>query len=323
VDRRTFVAATGSLLGILASPATAQRKTPVVGLLWNDSVKPSPYVQVLIAALGEKGYAVPRDLRIEDRVGVEGYSGYDQGAADLVRTKVDVIVASGTTALQAAAKATKDIPIVMISGLDPVALGFAASLSRPGGNITGVSTLTVGLAGKRIELLKELVPGLTRVGVLLAPNLANQTNRRESEAAARTLNLQVHFVEVRTIDEVESRVAELLQARVDAVSVTAATLLSSHSPRVVTAIAKHRLPAVYANERYAESGGLMTYAASGTRAFVRAAGYVDRILKGARPGELAIDQQREVELTVNLKTARALGIKVPQAVLVRADRVIE
>jgi putative tryptophan/tyrosine transport system substrate-binding protein len=308
---------------MLPSPAKAQRKTAVIGLLWNDSVTPSPYVGVLLAALAEKGYAVPRDLRIEDRIGAEGYGSYAQGAADLVRAKVDVIVANGTTALQAAAKATKDIPIVMISGLDPVALGFAASLSRPGGNITGVSTLTVGLAGKRIELLKELVPGLTRVGVLLAPNVANPVNKRESEAAAQMLNLQVHFVEVRTIDEIESRVAELLQARVDGISVTAATLLSSHSPRVVAAIAKHRLPAVYSSERYAESGGLMTYSASVTRAFVRAAGYIDRILKGARPGELAIDQPREVELAVNLKAARALGIKIPQAVLVRADRVIE
>jgi putative ABC transport system substrate-binding protein len=308
---------------MLPSPAKAQRKTAVIGLLWNDSVTPSPYVGVLLAALAEKGYAVPRDLRIEDRIGAEGYGSYAQGAADLVRAKVDVIVANGTTALQAAAKATKDIPIVMISGLDPVALGFAASLSRPGGNITGVSTLTVGLAGKRIELLKELVPGLTRVGVLLAPNVASPVNKRESEAAAQMLNLQVHFVEVRTIDEIESRVAELLQARVDGISVTAATLLSSHSPRVVAAIAKHRLPAVYSSERYAESGGLMTYSASVTRAFVRAAGYIDRILKGARPGELAIDQPREVELAVNLKAARALGIKIPQAVLVRADRVIE
>lgn len=308
---------------MLSSPARAQRKTPVIGLLWNDSVTPSPYVGVLLAALAEKGYAVPRDLRIEDRIGAEGYGSYAQGAADLVRAKVDVILANGTTALQAAAKATKDIPIVMISGSDPVALGFAASLSRPGGNITGVSTRTVGLAGKRIELLKELVPGLTRVGVLLAPNVANPVNTRESEAAARMLNLQVHFVEVRNIDEIESRVAELLQARVDAISVTAATLLSSHSPRVVAAIAKHRLPAVYSSERYAESGGLMTYSASVTRAFVRAAGYIDRILKGARPGGLAIDQLGEVELTVNLKAARALGIKIPQALLVRADRVIE
>jgi putative tryptophan/tyrosine transport system substrate-binding protein len=318
--RRAFFAAAALLL---PGRAAAQRKTPVIGLLWNDSVKPSPYVAILIAALREKGYVVPLDVRIEDRVGLEGYSGYAEGIADLVRAKVDVIVTNGTTALQAAAKATKDIPIVMLTGSDPVALGFVASLARPGGNITGVAVMTVGLAAKRIELLKELLPRLSRVGLLLAPNVANPVNLRESEAAARSLSMQIEPMEVRTANEIESRIAELVKSGVGGISVSAATLLSSHSGRVVAAIAKHRLPAVYSNERYAEAGGLMTYASSVNRAFMRAAGYVDRILKGARPGELAIEQQQEFELAINMKTAQALGLKIPQALLVRAERVIQ
>lgn len=303
--------------------AIGQSKSPVIGLLWNDSVKPSPYVATLLAALRERGYMVPQNLRIEDRVGLEGYSGYAEGAAALVRAKVDVIVTNGGTALQAAATATKEIPIVMITGSDPVALGYAASLSRPGGNVTGVSALSVGLVAKRMELLKELVPAVSRVGVLIAPNLANPVNRRESDSAARALNLQVQFAEVKTIDEIESRVAELVQSGVGAINVTAATLLSSHPARVIAAIAKHRLPAVYPHERYAEAGGLLTYTASATRAFGRAAVYVDRLLKGARPGDLAIEQLEHFELVINLKTAQALGLKIPPAVLVRADRVIQ
>jgi ABC-type uncharacterized transport system substrate-binding protein len=320
--RRDFIVAGAATL-VFPRAAGAQRKDPVIGLLWNDSVKPSPYVAILLAALSEKGYVVPRDLRIDDRVGLEGYGGYAESAAELVRAKVDVIVTGGGTALSVAAKATKEIPIVMITGSDPVALGFAASLSRPGGNITGVSVLTVGLAGKRMELLKELTPRLSRVGVLLAPNVANPVNTRESEAAARALNVQVHFAEVRTADEIERRIAELLQAGAGAIHVTPSTLLSSHSARVVAAVAKHRVPAVYGHERYVEAGGLITYSPSVTRAFARAAGYVDRILKGARPGELAIEQVSDIELVLNLKTARALGLKVPSAILARADRVIE
>jgi putative ABC transport system substrate-binding protein len=301
----------------------AQKKTAVIGLLWNDSTKPSPYASVLLDALRQRGYAVPGDLRVEDRVGLEGYASYGEGIADLVRAKVDVIVTNGTTALQAAAKATKDIPIVAITGSDPVKLGFAASLSRPGGNITGLAVSTVGLGAKRMELLKELTPGLSRVGVLLAPNVANPTNRREAETAGAALNMQVHFAEVRAIDEIESRVGELRQARVEAIAVTAATLMSSHSARVIAAIATHRLPAVYPNERYAEAGGLMTYSSSVSRAFVSAAGYVDRILKGANPGQLPIEQFRDVDLVINLRAAKTLGLKVPQTLLVRADRVIE
>ncbi|MGH8725355.1 MAG: ABC transporter substrate-binding protein [Burkholderiales bacterium] len=320
--RRDFILAGTA---VLAAPHTVrgQRKTPVIGLLWNDSVKPSPSIAIFVAAMRDRGYALDRDFRIEDRVTLEGYGGYAENAADLVRNKVDLIVINGTTATMAAAKATKEIPIVAIMGVDPVAQGLAASLARPGGNVTGIADLTGELTQKRIALIKELVPGLRRVGVVLAPNVANPIAVSESEAAARVLNLQLQFVEVAAPGDIEGRIEELVQSRVGAIYVPPSSFLASHSARMVAAIAKHRIPALYAPVGYAEVGGLVSYSASASKRFVRLAGYVDRILKGARAAELPIEQTTDFELVVNLKAAKALGIKVPQSILVRADRVIE
>ncbi len=303
--------------------ANAQAKTPVIGLLWNDSVKPSPLVAILLDALREKGWIAGRHFRVDDRVTLEGYGGYAETAADLVRAKVDVIVTNGSTATFAAAKATKQIPIVMLMGSDPVRTGLVGSLSHPGGNLTGVVTLATGLNGKRIELLKELNPGLSSVGVLLTPNVAKPVNVRESEAAAGALGLQVRFAEARGPEDVDAVIAELAKARVGALYVAASSMLASHSARVQAAIVKQRIPAVYANGAYVEAGGLMIYAPSIGKSFARLAAYVDRILKGAPPGELAIEQTSDIELTVNLRNAKALGITIPQRILVRADRVIE
>jgi putative ABC transport system substrate-binding protein len=322
MKRRDFVLVGAATL-VLSRVAHAQKKVPVIGLLWNDSVKPSPFAAALLDALREKGWIAGRDFRVEDRVSLEGYSGYAEDAAELVRAKVDVIVALGSTAVFAAAKATKQIPIVMNAGVDPVASGLVASLSRPGGNLTGVVNTTIALNAKRIQLLKELIPGLSSFGVVLTPNVGNPIYVRDSEAAARALNLQVHFAQARTLEDVDGAISELAKARVGALYVPPSSMLQAKSARVVAAVAKHQLPAVYGSERYIDAGALMIYGASTKKALVRAAGYVDRILKGARPGELAIEQVSEMELVVNLKTAKALGIKVPPSILVRADRVIE
>lgn len=208
-------------------------------------------------------------------------------------------------------------------GSDPVATGLVPSLSRPGGNVTGVATRAAGLTGKRMQLLKELIPGLSRVGVLLAQNIANPATMRDAETAARALKLAVEFREVRTPDDIETQIAQLAQAEVGAINVQSSTMLASHGARLAKVIAKHRIPAVYGHERYVEAGGLISYSSSVNKAFMRAASYVDRILKGARPGELAIEQTSDLDLAVNLKTAKALGITIPQSILVRADRVIE
>ena len=296
---------------------------PVVGLLWNDSIKPSPFATVLLDALREKGWHAGRNFRVEDRVSLEGYSGYAENAAALVQAKVDVIVAYGSTFAFAAAKATKEIPIVMHIGVDPVASGLVASLARPGGNLTGVITLATGLNAKRIELLKELNPALASFGVVLAPNVGNPVYVRDSEAAARELKLQVHFGQVNKPDDLDGVLTDLAKKRVGALYIAPSSMLQAHSARIVQVVAKHRLPTVYGAEVYVDAGGLLIYGVSGRKAFVRAASYVDRILKGARPAEMPLEQASEVELKVNLKTAKALGITIPPTILVRADRVIQ
>ena len=325
-ERRKLVIALGA--GALATPfsllAQQQSKVWRIGLLWNDSVKPSPYVKILLGALREKGYVSGSNLRVEDRVALEGYSPMTENAASLVREKVDLIVTYGTTATVAAAKATKEIPIVMIMGSDPVAGGLAVSLAHPGGNVTGISTQGGNLIGKRMELLKELVPGLARVGILIGEGgTANPVFVTELENAMRALKLEARFARVRTPGEIGGAITELVKARVGAIYVLGSTMLASNSALVTTAVANYRIPAVYGIERYVDSGGIMVYAASQRKFFVQIASYVDKVLKGAKPAELPIEQARDLELSVNLKTARAQGIKVPNSILVRADKVIE
>lgn len=319
--RRDFVL--GGTAVFALQVGQAQAKMPVVGLLWNDSVKPSPLAAVLLDALRDKGWAAGHNLRVEDRVSLEGYAGYDESVAALVQAKVDVIVAYGTTAVFAAAKATKEIPIVMHMGADPVQGGLAASLARPGGNVTGILNTATALTAKRIQLLKEMNPALTTVGVVLSPNVANPVYRRDSEATARELRLQVHFVQVNKADEIDTALAELAKKRVGALFIAPSSMLQAHGAHVVGIVAKHRLPAVYGSEQYAAPGGLMIYGSSGRKGFVRVAAYVDRVLKGARPAEMAIEQVSDMELKVNARTAKSLGIKIPTTILVRADQVIE
>jgi putative tryptophan/tyrosine transport system substrate-binding protein len=308
---------------LVVPAAHAQRNTPIIGLLWIDAKKPSPYVAVLLDALADKGWIAGRDFRVEDRVSLEGYGGYSEAMPELIRAKPSIIVTFGTTAATVAAKATNDIPIVMIVGADPVAARLVPSLSRPGGNITGVATMAGALNQKRIELLKALMPGLARIGVVLAPNAANPIYRRETEAAARALGLDSVFGEAQKAEDVDSVVAELATAKIGALYIAPASVFQAHAAHIVQVVAKRRLPAIYGQERYVDAGGLLIYTASTSKAFVRAAGYVDRILKGARPGDLAIEQASDAELIINLRTAKTLGVKVPTTLLVRADRVIE
>ena len=310
---------------MLAYPGAlfAQQRMPVVGLLWNDSVKPSPYAAILAAGLRERGYVVGRNLRFEDAVALEGYGPMASNAATLVQAKVDLIVTYGATATLAAAKATQDIPIVMIIGADPVATGVVKSLSHPGGNATGIWTFTSGLNAKRMELLKELKPSVRRAGLLFAPGSAVQIVVDDAEGAAHRLKIEIVRAEVRAPDKIDAAVAKLVQLGADAIYVHTSSMLSAHSRSVVESVAKRRLPAVYGTERYAEAGGLLTYYPSLSKAFGRAAGQIDRILKGARPGDLPIDQVSDVELVINLRAARELGITIPQSILQRADRAIE
>jgi putative tryptophan/tyrosine transport system substrate-binding protein len=322
MKRRDFLLASAIAIW-RPSVARAQAKMPIVGLLWNDSVKPSPLIGMFLDALRERGWSEGRNFRLDDRVSLEGYTGYAENVAALVQAKADVIVAFGSTAVFAAAKATKEIPIVMNAGVDPVAAGLVASMARPGGNITGIVNSATVVSAKRIQLLKEMNPGLSSFGVVLTPNVGNPIFVRDSEAAARALNLQVHFGEATKPEEVDRVLGELAKKGAAAVYVAPSSMLQAHSARVVDAVARHRLPAVYGADRYLNTGALIVYSSSTKKSFMRAAAYVDRVLKGARPAEMAIEQISEVDLTVNLKTAKTLGITIPASILVRADRVIE
>lgn len=310
----------------LASPRIAfgQAKLPRIGLLWNDSVRPSPYYVTLVRALSVKGYTVDRNFKIEDRISLEGYGPVAGNAAELVRSKVDVIVTYGSTATLAAAKATKDIPIVMIAGLDPVGSGIAQSLARPGRNVTGVSFLTEDLNAKRVQILKELMPGLQRLGILYDPDGRRaSTWLREIEATARSLKLEAKVVEFRKLSDLDSAFAALEASHAEAIIPVSSSFLASHADYVVALAARYRKPVIYSGWRYSDVGGLASYHGDIQWAIARAADYVHRILNGALPGDLPIEQATKVELVVNLRTANALGLTVPQSVLSRADRVIE
>jgi putative ABC transport system substrate-binding protein len=323
--RRQLIVALGA--GALACPtrilAQSPGNIPRVGLLWIDAGGASPYVAALREGLRARGYVDGKNIRIDDRTLVDRYELIPDAAERLVSDKVDVIVCYGATAIQAASKSTSTIPIVMVLSGDPVKLGVVASLSRPGGNVTGTSSISQELSGKRLELLKQVVPGLRRVAVLLYPeSVAEVRSLRNYEAAGRALNLEILPVDVRAPADIGPAIAGISRLGVQAIALVGSTLLTANSKQVVDAVAAIHLPAIYANVKFALSGGLMAYAADITEGFHYAATYVDKILKGAKPGELAIEQPTKVELVINTTAANALGLTIPQSLLLRADKLI-
>jgi putative ABC transport system substrate-binding protein len=244
-------------------------------------------------------------------------------AAELVRSKVDVIVATVAAAVPAARQATTAIPIVMVAN-DPVAAGFVASLARPGGTITGLSFMSLEVVGKQMELLREVVPKISRLAVLWNPaNPGSRPQLRQAELAARTLGMRLQLVKAQTPSEIDRAFDAMTRESADAFLVLVDPILHRQQPHIVNLAAKSRLPAIYPFRQNVEAGGLMAYGADLLDLYRRAATYVDRILKGARPGDLPIEQPTKFELVVNLKTAKALGLTIPPAVLVRADQVID
>ena len=313
------------MAGLAALPMQGQaQQAKTIGLLWNDSVKPSPHVATLIGALGPLGWTLGRNLKVEDKVALEGYGGYAENAAALVRGGCDVIATYGYSATSVVAKATKEIPIAMLIGTDPVRAGLAKSLAQPGGNVTGLMNLSEGLIGKRLELLRELVPGIKDVGILIA-DIAVQRGlvMEEARRSAAKLDVNVQVAAVKTPQDIEPALDGLAKAGVRAVYVSQGTLVAAHAARVVKGVAASKLAAVYPTDRFADAGGLLTYGSSATKAFVRLASYVDRLLLGARPGSMPIEQMSDAELVINLKTAKAMGFRIPQSILQRADRAIE
>jgi putative ABC transport system substrate-binding protein len=273
--------------------------------------------------LRDLGYVEGRDVRFEIRAANEDFERLPDLAADLVRGGVDLIVAVSSPAIRAAENATSTIPIVMVSGADPVAGLFVASLARPGGNVTGLTTYLPELAGKRLEVLRECTPGLRRVAVLA--NLRNPSSAaeaRETEAAGRTMALDVQVVDARLPEQYPDAFAVITRGGARAVVVTADPILWSNRERIMHLVAGHRLPAIYEWREIVEAGGLLAYGPSLAEVSTRVAAYVDRILKGARPADLPVERPTRLELAVNLKTAATLGITIPPAVLARAERVI-
>jgi putative ABC transport system substrate-binding protein len=255
---------------------------------------------------------------------VEGKADQPPGlAAELVRLNVDVIVTAGPQVTHAAKKATVTIPIVMTFDPDPVGSGFVASLARPGGNITGLSTLASEISGKQLELLKEIVPRLSRVAVLGSSTTpGNAQSLKETELAARALAVQLQYLDVRDPKDIETAFRATSKARADAVLVLPRPVLTSQRKQIVDLAVKSRLPAIYWRSDFVEAGGLMSYAASQNDLDRRAATYVDKILKGAKPADLRVEQPKKFEFIVNLKAAKQIGLTIPPNVLARADRVI-
>ena len=274
--------------------------------------------------LKELGYVEGQNLAIEYRSADGRAERFADLAAELLRLQVDLIVTRGTPAALAAKKATKTVPIVMAASGDPLGSGIVASLARPGGNITGLSSIVADLGPKRLELLKEALQTVSRVGVVAnMSNPAIEAEWRQIQAAARLLGIDTELLDIRTEVDIESAFEKVRRRRADALIVTLDALTQTNRERIATLSAKHRLPAVYASREFMEVGGLLAYGVSYPHLYRRAATFADRIFKGTKPGELPVEQPTRFDLVINLKTAKALGLTIPQTVLLQADQVIE
>jgi putative ABC transport system substrate-binding protein len=307
----------------LASEAQESRTIPRIAYL---SLSPTPLAdrsEGFVQGLRELGYVEGRNILLEYWGSAGNVDRLRENAAELVRRGVHVIVTQGSVATRTANEMTRTIPIVMSGDSDPVGDGFVASLGQPGGNITGVTTLNRELSGKRLELLKDMVPGMTRVAILWNPMEVRATRQlQDTEAAAHGLGLQVQALEVRGLDDFPGAFAAARQGRAEGVTVLAGPGISEHPAQLVDLAAQSRLPAMYLGRGFVEAGGLISYGVNNRAVARRAAYYVDRILKGTKPADLPVEQPMKFELVINLKTAKALGLTIPPHILFQADEVI-
>ncbi len=323
--RREFVSLLGGVAAVWPLVARAQqlRKLPTIGFL--GTATPStwnPLITAFVQRLRELGWIEGRTVAIEVRWAEGRSERFAEIAAEFVRLKVDVIVTTGGAVL-AAKQATSLIPIVFALANDPVGIGLVASLARPGGNVTGLSAQTTDLAGKRLEFLREVVPGLRRLAIMANVGYpATALEVGEVQAAARTLGLDVTTFEIRRADDI-APAFEALKGRAEALYVAADPLVSANRIRINTLALGARLPTMHGIREYVEAGGLMSYGPSSPDLFRRAGDYVDKILRGAKPADLPVEQPTKFDLVVNLITAKALGLDVPPLLLARADEVIE
>ena len=304
--------------------AQQPRKVPLMGYLTTDTRgRASPNAEALRQGLRDLGYIEGQNIAIEYRSSEGNYDRHPALAAELVRLKVDIIFAAGAPAGRAAKNATSSIPIIFVGSTNPVATGLVASLARPGGNITGFSAGAPGLYGKRLELLKETLPRLTRVGVLWNPAYPSGLVLKETRTAGQELGVQVQSLEVRSANDIDSAFAAATKAQAGALVVAQQSPMTTNQKQIVELAAKRRLPAIYPDTDSIHAGGLMSYGPSSTDLYRRAAVYVDKILKGTKPADLPVEQPIKFELMINLKTAKALGLTIPPGVLMRAEKVIK
>src|SRR5262245_51671362 len=328
MDRRAFIAGT---LGLLAAPhaAEAQQAAKVYRLgLLGGSPPNSPggrrAWEGFFQGMRELGYVEGQNILVEGRWYGDHTERLHALAAELVRLNVDVIVAGTAPAPEAAQRATSTIPIVMATHVDPVGSGLVASLAKPEKNVTGVSTLGPELVGKRLHLLKEVIPGISRVAVLSNPTDTTQALLlREAQVAARSLKVHRQVLEARAPSDFTGAFSAMTKERTGGVIILSSSMFFDQRTRIAELAARSRLPTIYSLKDYAEAGGLIAYGVNLGESFRRAATYVDKILKGARPADLPVEQPTKFELVINLKTAKATGLTIPPSVLARADQVIE
>jgi len=326
LNRRSFVRALGVVLTSPFASALAQESARIatVGFLLPTTGPDNPMLAIVRGKLAELGYVEGQSIRFEYRGAYGHVDRLPSLTEELVHLNVDVIVAVATPEVQAAQQATRKIPIVMVAVVDPVTSGFVASLARPGGNITGLSLLSAELSGKRLELLKEVVPGVSRVAVLWNPN--NPSNALQigaTKVAAQALGVQLQPLEIRGPQDLERAFQAATRGHAGALIALDDPLIVAHRMQIVALAAKTRLPAMYGLTAYARAGGLITYGPNIPDLWRQAAAFVGKILKGTKPADLPVEQPTKFELVINLKTAKDLGLTIPQSVLARADEVIK
>ena len=302
--------------------AQEAKKVPRIGILFIGS-RNQPHLESFKQGLRERGYTEGKNIAFEYRYAEGRQDQLPELAAELVQLKVDVIVVTADISAEAATQATKTIPIVVTTG-DPVAWGLAESLAKPGGNVTGLSAVLADLSGKRVEILRETLPKMTRLATLWDPSvrLAGPVFK-ETSLAAQALSLQLHSFEVKTAQDIENAFADIPKVRPNALLVILSPVVTLYSKRIVELALKQKLPGIYPTRQFVEEGGLMAYGPLIGDLYRRAATYVDKILKGAKPADLPVEQPMKFEFVINLKTAKQIGLTIPPNVLARADKVIK
>ena len=316
-----------AVCAVLCAPCTTiqaqQPKVAKIGLLRGSFREREENIEMLRRELSTFGYVDGKNIAFEFRAADNKFDRFPALVDELVRLKVDILIITSTAAALVAKKATATIPIVVMGVTDPVGAGLVDSLARPGGNMTGFTSIPADLSGKRIELLKETIVKISRVGVLWNPqDPASAQQWKESAQAARELGLQPHSMEVSSADKYEDSFKEAVRAGILAFAVPQDSLAGDNHKKIIQLAAKHRLPGIYSRNDYVENGGLMSYGWDRSESFKRVAAMVDKILKGTKPADIPVEQPKKFEFVINLKTAKQIGLTIPPTVLYRADKVI-